>query len=110
MKKVFTREELIWVVQAKSLLEDQGIACTLRNEYASSVAGEVPFTHTWPELWVLDDRDAESAKALIKEWQQTMQDSEDYPAWQCPQCGESNEGQFALCWSCGMVLEQVLGS
>ncbi len=105
MKKVFTREELIWVVQAKYLLETQGIECFLRNEYASSVAGEVPFTHTWPELWVRHDHDVESATKLIKQWQQTMQDAADYPAWQCQQCGETNEGHFALCWSCGLVLQ-----
>ncbi|MDH3267048.1 MAG: DUF2007 domain-containing protein, partial [Gammaproteobacteria bacterium] len=22
-------------------------------------------------------------------------------AWQCRQCGEENEGQFAACWNCG---------
>ncbi len=108
MKKVYINEQLLWVVQAKSVLEANGIPCFLKNEYASSIAGKVPFNETWPELWIHEDADAEQAEQLLKQWQEDLKTTDKEPhfaSWKCDQCGETNEGQFALCWSCGLVLE-----
>lgn len=113
MNKVYVNTEMLWVVQAKSILESHGIPCFIRNEYASSIAGKVPFNETWPELWVHNTSDVEQAATLLKQWEEDLnaleshKDQSHYASWKCSQCGESNEGNFAQCWSCGFELQEV---
>ncbi|MGJ8664421.1 MAG: DUF2007 domain-containing protein [Marinicella sp.] len=109
MKKVFVDEMISWVVQAKNVLEEVEIPCFIKNEFSGNLAGEVPFTETWPELWIHKDSDFEQAKVLLKPLRASRmaqaQSDESLPEWTCSNCGESNEGNFALCWSCGLVIE-----
>ncbi len=110
MSKVYVNEELLWVIQAKSTLEANGIDCFLRNEFASSIAGKVPFNETWPELWVHDNSDVEQASLILKRWQKELSKTEPeahYVSWKCEKCSETNEGNFSLCWSCGMTLNET---
>jgi hypothetical protein len=51
------------VAQVQSALEMAGIPCTLRNEYAGGASGELAPLETWPEIWVLRDRDHDRAMA-----------------------------------------------
>ena len=85
----------------KSLLESRGIRCEIRNDGGVSVAGEVPFTQVYPELWVLSNADVPTAKAFIAEYEETLQAPPPGPDWTCTSCGELVEGQFSECWNCG---------
>lgn len=109
MKKVFVDEMFSWVMQAKSVLEEAGIPCFIKNEFSGNVAGEVPFLETWPELWVHRNGDEIRARELLAPLRASRQAESAAPEpsedWQCPRCGETNEGQFGLCWSCGLVPE-----
>lgn len=98
MKKVYTHENRFLVWNAKHLLEEAGIACSVRNEYSSGGVGDLSPFETWPELWV-DDASAERALALIAGLLERQQESGD--EWRCPQCGEMNDSSFELCWKCG---------
>ena len=108
MKKVFVDEMVVWVIQAKQVLEDADIPCFIKNEFSGNLAGEVPFTETWPELWVHRDGDFEQAKSLLIPLRESRTSQEEDSAalsdWICKQCGESNEGNFSVCWSCGAAL------
>lgn len=81
----------------KSLLDDAGIPCLIRNKYLSVAAGEVPFVP--PELWVLNDEDYPRAKEIVDAWQTAK--IETHVPWVCSHCGEAIEGQFTACWKCG---------
>jgi len=109
MKKVFVDEMIVWVIQAKQVLEDAGIPCFLKNEFSGNLAGEVPFTETWPELWIHRDDDLANAKKLLAPLRESRMADESEAAsladWTCRQCGETNEGNFSLCWSCGLETE-----
>lgn len=61
--------------------------------------GEVPFgENSQPYIWLLDSKMYNQASAIIEQYmQQTLIGSE----WQCEECGEANEAQFAICWQCG---------
>ncbi|MFC3195257.1 DUF2007 domain-containing protein [Marinicella sediminis] len=111
MQKVFVDEMFSWVMQARNLLEDADIPCFIKNEFSGNVAGEVPFLETWPELWVHRDSDVNRAMDLLKPLRASRKADEKQLAvaedWRCPGCGETNEGQFALCWSCGLVAEMA---
>lgn len=68
MKKAGTYRTLAECDQARALLEGSGIACLVKNEFASNTAaaslvGSLPFA--LPELWILDDAQAEEARALL---------------------------------------------
>ncbi|MEM7360691.1 MAG: DUF2007 domain-containing protein [Pseudomonadota bacterium] len=97
MKQVYTNQNIALVGASKSYLEENGIACRIRNEFSSGVMGDMPFADVWPELWVADDNYTQ-AKQLIGTMQQQTVNG---PEWFCHQCKESNPGTFELCWQCG---------
>jgi len=86
----------------KERLEQEGIACMLRNEELFAAMGEIPFLELRPELWVLDDEVLPRARLLVKSW---LAADKDAVPWICPQCGERLEGQFGACWKCGRERE-----
>ena len=98
MKKLTTSESLVTINHFKNVLESEGIPCRIKNEYLGGIAGEMPLTETWPELWVLNELDFDRARQLLDD---AIVDESPSAPWQCKKCGESNEGQFAACWKCG---------
>jgi hypothetical protein len=101
VKRVASHESLAYLGHLKNVLEQSGIACLLRNEQLSGALGEIPFLECLPELWVLYDDELDAAQTLLDELRPSSAPAA--PAWRCRDCGESNEGQFAACWSCGRV-------
>lgn len=83
----------------KERLEQEGIACLLRNVELSSALGEIPFLECLPELWVIDDEMYPRARMLLKGWSDMGAQAGE--PWTCPGCGETLEGQFDACWNCG---------
>ena len=98
MKKVAAGISLVEIGHIKSMLEQQGVACLIKNEQLSGALGEIPFLECQPELWVLDDGQAEQARRFIEDHADVGTPGE---PWRCRACGESNEGQFSQCWQCG---------
>lgn len=98
MIKVFEHFDLATVGHIKSVLEAEGIATYLKNQYTSGVLGEIPFVEAVPELWIVDDHDLTQANAVIRNLQQTEIDPS--PDWRCPACGSDVEGVFDRCWNC----------
>lgn len=70
MKKVYTNENIALVGMSKAYLIERGIDCIIRNEFGSSVMGEVAFFEVWPELWVLNEQDYTNAMILLEGLQQ----------------------------------------
>jgi len=98
MLKVFENFDFSRVGRIQSLLESYGIPTFIKNQYTSSVMGEVPFVEVCPQLFILDDRDFEQARRLIgTEFEEAAPAS----SWVCTGCGARIEGQFACCWRCG---------
>ena len=83
----------------KAALEDDGIACMIRNEQLTIGKGDIPCTECIPELWVLEDRDYLRAKKIMDDWKESNLATPS--AWVCPTCKETLEGQFTSCWKCG---------
>lgn len=86
------------IYHLKNILEQQEIACVLMNVYSQGGAGELPPDQVWPQLWILDDDQLESARLLI---QAQLRPVPHGNAWSCNQCGELIEAQFTDCWQCG---------
>lgn len=97
-RRIFSSESIVEVSHLRNLLECAGIPCEVRNDRLSGALGEIPFVECWPELWLLDARDALRAKALMEAEQ--SRPTARSANWVCTRCGETIEGQFAECWRC----------
>jgi hypothetical protein len=64
--KVYENFDFSRVGQMQSLLESHGIGTFIRNQYGSSVMGEVPFVEVVPQLYVLRERDVDRAIELLQ--------------------------------------------
>jgi hypothetical protein len=101
MKKLTSAPSVVTIHHYRNLLAAEGIPSDIRNEHLGSIVGEMPFTDTWPQLWVRNDLDFDRAQQLIDG---SLDEAPGAP-WRCPKCGEDNEGQFAACWNCGTPTE-----
>ncbi len=98
MIKVFENFDFSRVGQMQSLLESHDIKTFIRNQYGSSVMGEVPFVEVVPELYILAEKDLARAKQLL---QLDLPVEEPDDDWVCAECGVDVESTFARCWKCG---------
>lgn len=102
MKRLFTANVLAdeaTLQMLKSVLEEEGITCTVRNEQLSIAKGDIPLTECFPELWIPDDLDFSKAKKIMDDLKESA--NECHASWVCPHCKETIEGQFTSCWKCG---------
>ncbi len=98
MRPLYSSLNLHEIYHLKNLLAAEGIRCEIRNELLSRLAGEIPFTECAPQLWLADERELERAARIVRDFRRAPAAM---PAWKCPNCGESLEGQFSACWRCG---------
>lgn len=97
MKKVYSTEILANAWNIRNVLEQHDIAAVVRNENLFSVSGEVPFIECMPEVWVKPIF-AARAEQIIAELENSLEVKG--PDWFCPDCGETNTSNFAVCWNC----------
>ncbi len=97
--RVYSAPNMAMVAHIKNVLEAHDIPTAVRGEFRGAMAGEVPPIECWPELWLMDESQAEEAKTIIRDVIQPQES--DLPAWKCPNCEEDIDGQFSNCWNCG---------
>lgn len=98
MKKVYTADNRAQAWHIRNVLESNTVAAQVRNDTLHSAQGGIPINEANPEVWVVNDSDAETALRLIREQAEASLGDED--TWQCGNCAETNYGQFELCWNC----------
>lgn len=86
--------------QIHGLLESNQINSFMKNVSLTGGIGDLPANECWPEVWVHDDNDETSALELINAY---LKQPPSKTHWRC-QCGETIEGQFTECWSCGYAV------
>jgi len=106
--KVFEDFNFSRVGQMQSLLDSQGIKTFLKNEFGSSVVGELPFVEVIPQLYILEEKDLARAMDLLRLEQPVARADENGADengagenWICPECRAEVEGNFSRCWCCG---------
>lgn len=99
MIKVFENFDFSRVGQMQSVLESNGIATFVKNQFGSSVMGEVPFVEVCPQLFILNEKDLSKAQALLQETSPVETSDQ---SWVCSKCRTEIEGQFEQCWNCGL--------
>jgi hypothetical protein len=101
VKQVFVSQNLIEVEMRKEWLAQANIPCTIKNQRSSGLAGEIPFTEVFPELWVVQDEDAYRARQVLDE--ELITQPSNPGDWVCTGCSEHHESQFSECWKCGQA-------
>lgn len=99
MKKIYCHESFVQVHHIKNVLEASNIRCHVENDMLSSLAGEIPSTECWPEIW-LDDINKEGLALSL------IDNSNLLPSlgkWACTGCEEIIEEEFDICWQCGAI-------
>lgn len=96
MKLVYTHPSLVQVSQVRNALQHVGIKCSIRNEYAAGALGELAPIDTWPELWLVYERDLERATIAIAGFQAEIEEAD----WDCANCGNASPATFDWCWRC----------
>lgn len=99
MKRVYSAPNGVLVHNLKNALASRGVPCEVRGEARFGAIGELPPIECWPELWVLDDDRVDEAEQVVAAAMEETR--EDIPSWPCPQCRETIEGTFDVCWKCG---------
>jgi hypothetical protein len=97
VRRVFSSFDLGAAHHARNLLQSEGIASLVKNEFLSSGAGELPPAECQIEVWVLDDAQAARAESILRFGAGRGAG----PPWRCADCGEALEPQFTQCWRCG---------
>ena len=82
------------------LLAEAGIPPRILNEHAQGATRELPFTQTWPEIWLENETDLVRADEIRRRFER----AKELPPQRCSQCGEQNPGSFELCWKCSAPL------
>ena len=59
MKKLTSAPIALTIHHYRNILMAEGIASEIRNEHFGGILGDMPFTETWPQLWVVNDLDYE---------------------------------------------------
>jgi len=98
MQRLLSHQSVTHLGYLRSILQEAGIACFIKNERLAGALGEIPFLECWPELWIVDAVDLYRAKQLVAGAEAVAEQGKD---WLCSNCGETVEGQFLTCWQCG---------
>ncbi len=78
-----------------------GIEARVFNEHAQGGLGEIPFTHTYPEIWIMEPAQEARAREILAEFERDPAPS---VPMRCVNCGETNPPGFEICWQCGQLL------
>ena len=82
-------------------LTQAGIEACVLNEHAQGGLGEIPFTHAYPEIWIMEETDVARAQRIVVEFEQTPSSQD---TARCAACGELNPLAFEICWRCGQAM------
>lgn len=97
MVRIYYAQHVFEAHIIQHLLSLKGIDAEVHNDDANG-PGLGPDMHA--SVWLIDDDDADFARRLIEEHEQTVQttDREDWVF--CRHCQEQNPATFETCWSC----------
>jgi hypothetical protein len=88
----------------RDFLDRHLIEAVVLGDYLSGAVGELP-ADIYPSVWVVDDRDLDRARGLLRRFLADCDGRGRDGPWTCPQCGETVDGGFDLCWQCGRARE-----
>ena len=95
MPAVYTAENTLEARLVADMLEEADIGIELRNV---DLIGSFPDVPVRPEIWLRNDGDWDAARKVIAIYESNRK--KEFPDVICGSCGETNPGNFELCWKC----------
>lgn len=102
MQKLYSAGSLQEAYLILHRLEQEGIHARVLNEHAQGGLGELPFTHVYPEIWLLDPSDSARAHVILEGFTRAAVTSSSVSR-RCRACGDESPAGFEICWRCGSV-------
>lgn len=96
MRRVYTAENVFDAYLVRDRLIEQDIDAVVQGELLAGAIGELPLD-TRPTVWIREDDLYETARSVVTDFENGQVAGS---PWHCRNCGEYNEGAFALCWNC----------
>ena len=96
MIRLYQAQDLPQAQLLIDMLDRNGIAAKINNGNAAAAMGDIPFTHAYPEIWLIDESDLPSSRLLITEFEKPLSDEQ----WFCQHCEEASPVSFESCWNC----------
>lgn len=96
MIRIYQAQDLPQAQLLIDLLDRHGIQAQLLNGHASGALGDIPFTHAYPEIWLLREADLARSKQLLAEFELPLSNEQ----WHCSYCNEASPVSFDTCWNC----------
>lgn len=99
LRQVYSTLNLAEAYLVRDRLAAAGIRTFVFNEHSAGALGELPYTESWPQVWIYQDLHYERARRLLAEYE--TQGATGEGTRQCAGCGEQSPASFELCWRCG---------
>ena len=96
MIRLYQAQDLPQAQLVIDLLDQHGIAAKMNNSNAAAALGDIPFTHAYPEIWLIHESDLKKSRQLIAEFEKPLSDEQ----WHCQHCNEASPISFETCWNC----------
>lgn len=97
MTRVYSNPDPAVAHLVRNAIDQIGVPAIVRNDGTATLM-DLPTVATWAEVWAAAGDRLREVEAVVAE---AIAGSASDPApWACG-CGETVEGQFATCWSCG---------
>ncbi len=104
MLKLYEAENHIDAQLAMDTLLSEDIEVVMKGHFLSGASGELPASGL-VTLWLVEPSNEARARVIIDEYEAHKRHVA--PPQDCPDCGETVEGNFACCWSCGAQLPEI---
>jgi hypothetical protein len=102
MHELFVHPDHVRVGFCKSVLEEAGIPCFIRNENTHNTMTGMPSPLFFPALCIVNDADLDRSRELLTTYLDTP--ASNAPDWTCAACGETGiPGTFDSCWQCSAL-------
>jgi hypothetical protein len=100
MIKVFQTITEVEANVVKAVFLENGISATIKNQNITNIAGEVPFTECYSEIWISDKIDYDEIVKILDQYKSAKESKEKESDWVCLVCDEANDSSFEICWQC----------
>ena len=101
MQRLYQARDRIEAQLLLDLLDCHLIRSVVLGDFLSGAAGELP-VDICPTLWLIDDQDLGRAREVLDRFLAPPPSALNAVPWNCTACGERVEGDFDLCWNCGL--------
>ena len=107
MIKAYTAASLQDAYILLGLLRVEGIEARILNANAQGGLGEIPFTSTYPEIWLVNERDCDRARGTFSAFERAEASVSERAPVRCSVCREDNPPGFEICWNCAAPTSTV---